>query len=228
MIKLFAITIFLIAGKAYSFQDQLSLRGGANVVRGLIETFDERIDIPESEDDFKGFGFNTHFGYKWKDWELLGSSYNYFGKVEHISLLVSNKIITGSGSYRHLGIGPLLRYHTPYEPFKSWLLYLGAGPSWSLQTIKMKDFTTNGNFNRDQKLTYESFGYTLSLGIEENLKYKNLHPVYFELVYSFKKSFKVSTVDASDFTETNILTSEETQQEIQSKTIYLSMGIVIF
>lgn len=214
--------------QSFAFEDSLALRGGLNAVAGSIETFDEREDIPESEDHYGAFGFNTHFGYKWSDWEILASSYIHYGKIEKISLLVNDEVVTGSGSLRHLNIGPLVRYHTGYELFKTWQVYLGAGPTWSLQTIKMKNFITNGNFNGNQKLTYESFGYTLSIGIEENLKYKNLHPVYFEFVYGQQESYKVSVVESAKITETNILSTRDTEQEINSKFFYLSMGITIF
>ena len=109
-------------------------------------------------------------------------------------------------------------------PFSRYLLLL-----WSLQTVKLDTFSSTGPlYNKNQKLTFESTGGTFVLGFEEDLPYKEMHPVFFEFMYSYKQSRKVSVVDASDFTETNILSTEEIGQDLSGHFYMVSIGMLLF
>jgi hypothetical protein len=178
----------------------------------------------------KGIGFNTHFGYKWQAFEVALSSYIYWGNIEGLIFQANNEVIQGDGSFRHVSFGPIFKYHfESAQPFEGWTLFSGIGPVWSLQTVKMKNFTSSGpNFNDNQKLTFESFGGLITIGLEEQLEHKEAHPAFIAFVYSYKKSRKLKVVDASDFSETNILSSEEGDQELSGHFIMINVGITLF
>jgi hypothetical protein len=109
-------------------------------------------------------------------------------------------------------------------------MYLALGPAWSLQTVKFDDEVQSDGplFNRNQKLTFESYGGSLSIGFEEDLPYKEMHQVYIELNYSYMETYKVRVVDKSDFTETNILSVEESKQNFNGHFFAISIGMTIF
>ncbi|MBT3585143.1 MAG: hypothetical protein HN509_09555 [Halobacteriovoraceae bacterium] len=223
--KLFWIylTLQLAWLPAFSYEDELVLKGGVNAGRMEITGFNG------SEDNSGGVGFNTHFGYKWTKWEFALSSYIYYGKVDQLAFQGNSSQINGNGSFRHVSFGPLLKYLTDYQPFKNYNFYFGGGPSWSLQTIKLEDFrVVSGEFKRQHKLTYRSFGGLLVFGIEEQMAFKQQHPVYVEFVYSYMAASKVSVVDAGDFSDTNILSESKPGQSIETWFWMISAGIALF
>jgi hypothetical protein len=217
------LAIFL-STHTFAIENQMLLKAGPSFASAHLEAREG------SKDDFGGWGFNTHFGKKWVKWETTFSSYVYWGKIESpLRFRAQEQDITGSGSYTHVSFGPIIKYHlNNYQIFEHWQFYLGAGPVWSHQAIKLDRFTTTGSFNQNQKLTFSSFGGAFVFGIEENLPSKEMHPVYIELLYSYKKSDEASVVDLSKVTETNVLSSEERKQDIQGHFIMVSFGLLIF
>lgn len=216
------LSFFIFEVHAYRYD--FSLKGG------ISQTYAHINGTDKSEDLMHGTGFNTHFGYKWKYFELTLSSYIYWGEIEALTFNADGETITGEGTFRHVSFGPVLRYQfRGVQPFKNWFLFAGLGPVWSLQTIKMEEFTASGpKFNRNKKLAFESTGGVLAIGLEEDLPYKEMHPVFVEFVYSYKKSRKLSIVDASDFVETNILSSQEADQDLSGHFFMISLGFTVF
>ncbi|MEC7276367.1 MAG: hypothetical protein VXV96_08610 [Bdellovibrionota bacterium] len=225
MKSIIAVLILVTSLSAQAYRYKFNLKGG------ISQTWADIKGTDNSEDLLHGTGFNTHFGYKWKYFELTFSSYIYWGEMDGLQFNAQGETIRGEGKFRHVSFGPILRYQfRGVQPFKNWFLFAGLGPVWSLQTIKMDDdFTSTGpKFNRDRKLTFESTGGILAIGIEEDLPYKEMHPVFIELVYSYKKSRKLSVVDASDFTETDILSVEEADQDLSGHFFGISVGFTVF
>lgn len=218
------LMLFVLSLQVEAFRYNMSLKGG------ISQTYATINGTEDSSDLMHGTGFNTHFGYTWKYFEVTLSSYIYWGEIEDLSFQVNGEKVFGEGDFRHVSFGPMLRYQLRgVQPFKNWFLHVGLGPVWSLQTVKLNEFTSSGpQFNRNQKLTFESTGGALAISLEEDLPYKEMHPVYIELLYSYKKSRKISVVDASDFTETNILSTQEIGQDLSGHFYMISLGITIF
>lgn len=221
--KVFLFFIFLFSTNLFAWEKDLALRGGVNIERNRLEA------LNASEDHYTGTGVNTHFGYKWTRWELMASSQIHFGKIEHLEFQVGDNYVVGNGSVRTVQIGPRAKYDIGYRPKKDWYVYTAFGPIWSMRTIKLERFQASGEFKDKYKVVYESVGGLFAIGIEEITKFKEMHPVYFELSYNYTRSYKVSLVDASDFTEVVILSEAEAKrQHIEAHVIAFSMGIVIF
>jgi hypothetical protein len=217
-------TLILLVSSTFAFENQMSLKGALSYTSSKIKA------QAGTEDDTRGFGFNTHLGYRWKYFELDLSSYIYWGNIEGLTFQANGETINGSGTFRHVSFGPIFKYHFQSPRlFTNWTFYTGVGPVWSLQTVKMKNFTSSGpKFIDTQKLTFDSFGGMLVIGIEEQLEHKEAHPAFLEIVYSYKNSYKLSVVDASDPVETNILSSQEADQELSGHYFMVSFGITIF
>lgn len=201
-----------------------------NVKGGISQTWADINGREDTEDGLHGTGFNTHFGYKWKYFELSLSSYIYWGEWEGLTFNADGETINGEGTFRHVSFGPILRYQfRGVQPFKNWFLFAGLGPVWSLQTVKLDSFTSTGpKFNTDKKLAFESTGGVLAVGIEEDLPYKEMHPVFIEFIYSYKNSRDLAIVDASNFVETNILSTQEADQDLNGHFFMLSVGFTVF
>lgn len=215
---------FILVANAHAYRYDFFLKGGVNQAYAKIKGNEGSNDL------LRGTGFNTHFGHKWKYFDIAFSSNIYWGEIEDISFNAGNENIRGEGSIRHVSFGPILRYQfRGVEIYKDWFLFAGLGPVWSIQTIKMESFNSSGpNFNRNQKLVYESTGGVFVIGFEEDLPYKEMHQVYVELSYSYKKSKELSIVDASDFVETNILSTQEAQQDLSGHYYMISIGFTVF
>jgi len=211
----------------YSYEDLTFLRGGLSINNSKLGVLSE-ID-KDNEDESNGFGVVTHFGYKWTKWEVNASSNVSFGKVEDLTFKAGGQEFIGSGSYKNVTISPMLKYITDVQPIDNWFLYFTGGPVWSAQTMKLKKFIIVGKVpSKEFKLVYESFGGQLGFGIDEITKFKEMHPVYLELIFSVSTSYKVSIVDTSDFKETSILSSEEAKQDINTYSITLNFGMTMF
>lgn len=223
--KLLIVYLFATTSiQLFAFTDQMMLKGGLSYSSANIEA------QQDTEDNMKGIGFNTHFGYRWEQFEVLLSSYIYWGNIEGLTFQADKEVVTGEGSFRHVSFGPVVKYHfNSIQPFKNWTLFTGVGPVWSLQTVKFDQFISTGStFNKDQKLTFDSFGGLISIGLEEQLEHKEAHPAFVEFIYSYKKSRKMAVVDASDFAETSILSKQEGAEKLSGHFFMVSIGITLF
>ncbi|MBK26866.1 MAG: hypothetical protein CME70_22885 [Halobacteriovorax sp.] len=223
MIKFLITLFFIFSTKAFAWQNDMSLKGGLGLSQATIHAFDK------SEDHMTGFGFNTQFGYRFSKWEINLASYFYWGKIDDLRFRANGTSVVGSGVFRHVSFGPVFKYIFEWQPKKGWHFYAGLGPTWSMQTVKLEQFqASSGDFNSDYKLTYISRGGMLAIGIEELLPFKEMHPVYFEILYSYKKSKDVSLVDASNFAEVRTISTEESEQDIRGSFIMINAGITLF
>lgn len=221
--KLLLTLLILFPFKIFAFENDLVLKAGLGLSQASVHAFDE------SEDSFAGFGFNNQFGYRFIDWEINLASYIYWGKVNDLRFKANGDLVQGTGGFRHVSFGPVLKYTFKWRPVDGWNFYLGAGPSWSIQTIKLANFQVGpGVFSEKYKLTYISSGAMLAVGIEEILLFKEMHPVYLEIVYSYKVSQELTISDATDFTEVKTISEEESEQKIRSSFIMINAGIVLF
>ena len=220
---IFVLALFTTIN-SFAVTNKTSLKGGVSYTSANIE------GLEGTEDDMRGIGFNTHFGHKWKYFEVDLSSYIYWGNIDDLTFQANGESIMGSGSFRHVSFGPVLKYHTQYPKlFKNWTPFIGLGPVWSLQTVKFDNFTSSGSsFNSDQKLTFESFGGLVVVGLQEQLKNNEAHPVFVEFMYSYKKARKVVVVDASDSVETEIISTEKGQRKLNGHFFMVSVGMTIF
>jgi hypothetical protein len=204
-------------------KNHLALKAGANYSVNRIKT------KAKTDDFYSGYGFNTHFGYHWNYVEISGSSYIHYGKTEELEFVVNDDRISGAGTVRFVSISPVVRWHTEWDPMKNYRFYIGGGPIWSIETVKIKK--TSGTINaflRETKITYESNGGIGVFGVEEVTPFKEMHPTFIELAFIYQRSYRVSTVDTSKTAETNILTTQRSFNDLQTFNILISIGITIF
>lgn len=220
--SLFICLIIFFSSNGYAWDNDLVLKGGINVSWVKLSGLNDSVEHAPTA------GFNTHFGYKWERWAFDVSSYINFSGFDDLDLKAQGRELSGvDGDVRNLSIVPLLKYYTNYEIKPTWEFYTGIGPSWSLLTIRLEDDITIQGFGGNDKFVYESHGFSVAFGIEEQTAFKQMHPVFLELNVQYLKSYELTTVDASNTAETVILSIEEIKQ---IETIYyiLSMGIAIF
>ena len=93
--------------------------------------------------------------------------------------------------------------------------------------MQLEEFQPTGTTARKNKISYNSRGAMLAIGMEEILPYKQMHPVYAELVYQRMDAYKVSIVDASNFRQVEITSREGTNQHVIGNVIMIAMGISI-
>ena len=232
---LLIFSILSLSTNALAFENAFFLKAGLNSSVTHLGVFEPDEDDDDDEKEiqgenyFGGFGFNTHFGYRWDRFELTASSSISFGKVKDLAFVINENGFQGSGNYQNLMVSPSVRYFIPWSPLAHWRLSIAAGPIWSQQTIRLKEFTSSGDYaGKKFKLTYDSIGYGVGIGLEEHLKLKSMHPVYFELSYVRLYSVKSYLVDTSDTTTTNILSTSEAKNDVGAGAIMLSMGIILF
>ena len=224
--KIFILTsIFLLSASILAIQDDINLKAGITYAK---------VDLAanqNSKDNFGAIGFNTHFSYQWTSLELSLSSYFYWGGFQNLQFDARNERIIGDGSYRNVSVAPIIKYHfNKLQPVKNWHLYSGVGPTWGLQSIQFERFSSSGSlFNIEQKLTYESFGGVLVLGIEETPINEDIkHPFFAELSFGMKNSYEVSVVDKSDFVNVKTLSKEEKSNDFKDRYIAISVGLTLF
>lgn len=222
--RLIALFTFLILSqKAFAFQNDMSLKGGLGVSQAQIKA------IGDTKDYMTGFGFNTQFGYRFTQWEVNLASYIYWGEIDDLQFSATGSTVFGDGTFRHVSFGPIFKYTTNWQPFNGYHFHLGLGPVWSLQTVKLNEFeTTAGEFEADYKLSYRSTGGMLVIGVEEILPFKEMHPVYVELLFSYTESSRVYLSDASNFAEVRPISESESEQSIRGHFVMINAGITFF
>ncbi|WP_372654615.1 hypothetical protein [Halobacteriovorax sp.] len=234
-IYILLFTFLISCSDTFAVENTMFLKAGINTSVTKLGVFEK--DEDDDDDDkeiqgenyFGGFGFNTHFGYRWKRFELTASSSISFGKVKDLAFKINENSFEGSGNYQNLMVSPNVRYFIPWSPLNTWRISTGLGPIWSQQTIRLKEFTSSGDYaGKKFKLTYDSIGFGIGIGVEEHLKSKSLHPVYFSITYVRLYSVKSYLVDTTDSTKTNILSTSDAKNDVASDTITFSMGIILF
>lgn len=181
----------------------------------------------ESHSKNTGFGFNTSVGYKWRQWEAMVASDALFGKLNDTTFKVENTEIRGDGSFRVFTLSPLLRYYTPYTLWNRWNFFTSAGPTWSLHTFIILNNLNNSDFDHKKRLSFENRGGSLNIGLEEIVPFKEAHPAYFELGYSYMRSHQLFIVDASDFKDVKTL-KKDSSRDFSGHYFIFRFGITLF
>ena len=234
MIKYLIFTILITFSlTVHPYEKTVLLRGGATATFGGVKSFDD------SDNYFWGGGINANAGYRFSNLTIKGYNFNrfeinasgnsYWRKINHIKSELEHVAVDGTAAVRTFVIAVYLKYHFDTLYKKIWQPYVGLGPSWSQHTLKMKDYqVTKGSFNGNNRIAYLTEGATLVFGIEENLPYKEMHPVFMEFTYTFTAAQKVSLLDASNHKEIESIEYETIDKHVYSHIIMFNMGMTIF
>jgi hypothetical protein len=231
-IFLFLININLSASTLNSAQNNFSLKAGLAFNQISFKT-DKIINNTESEDDDKNeiktqsYGFTTAASYRWNKWEALIASDVFAGNIKDTTFINGNNSLRGSGYFRLVTINPVIKYYTPFELFNSVSIYTGIGPAWSLQTFVFKDIVSTGNFNNKKRISFENYGAGLFIGFEEILPFKEIHPTFLEIGYSYMNSYKVAVIDATNSADVVVL-SEKDSREFSGHYVIVRFGVTLF
>jgi hypothetical protein len=234
LLTIFFFLIFSLEAKAQtSWTDKFTLQAGLsfNMVEirtdKFIDNRESKPDDPEEETRTLGLGGVTSIHYHVGNWEFGVASDFVFGKFKDVTFIYNTNSIRGEGSFRLISLGPQVKYYTPYTLFNMVSFYLGAGPSWSLQTFVFGTAATTGNFTNKRRVSFENIGGGLYLGIEQILPSKADHPLFLEIGYNYMHSYKVSILDASDTADV-ITLSEGDSNEFSAQYIIVRLGAALF
>ncbi len=198
----------------------LALRAGPGLSRSTVNA------LNGTEDHFNALGFNTHFGYLTRRWEVNLSSYVHFGKIDGLHFTVGNNQVEADGSFRTMFFAPMFKYVTEITPKTNWNLYFTAG---SVQSIKLAPFTDHTGVARpNHRINYESRGGIIGIGMQEMLPFKKMHPVYVEFLYSYVRAYRMTLVDTSDFKEVNTVEAEDTSFKVFDSLFMVNLGLLLF
>lgn len=234
------LLLIFFSTSAHAFQNAWYLKAGASLVYGKAKTLNEDQledldngggDTDEKyESNFFGGGFNTHFGRRYDRSEFSISSYVFMSSLDRLHFQAGETEITGSGTQRTVSFAPLYKYNFISEQlYSAWIPYISIGPIWALQTIKLENYqTVSGNYNQNYKLVVSSRGGIFAVGIEENLPFKEMHPVYIELAYSYLRAYKSGIIDSSNYAEVQTVSETDIAQYVSGHVVILSMGITVF
>lgn len=232
----------LCLGKIFasdSIYNNFHLRAGGSLNLTVINTQKfinyEEEDDDEEEDDEKedehksaGLGIYSSINYRFIDWEIGFFSDFLIGPMSKSYFVWRDSSIIGSGHHRMINLGPNFRYHTPFNPLNKANVYIGFGPSWSLQTFvfNSKSITT-GDFTAKKRISFENYGGTFYLGLEQLVSKKSEHPWFIELVYSYMHSYKASILDATNSVDV-ITLSEGDSNDYSAHYFMLRAGVTLF
>jgi hypothetical protein len=233
----FILLSFFITSQVYAdlfSNNNFTLRAGLSFNLTQIHT-DRLIDNhendpdedPEDETKTTGYGFVTSVGYRWENWEFAFASDVIFGKIKDVTFIYEQNSIRGGGHFRLVSIGPQIKYYTPFSVFNKANVYLGFGPAWSLQTYVFKNPTSTGNFNSKKRVSFENYGGGLFIGFEEILPFKEKHPMFLEVGYSYMHSYKVSILDSTNSAEV-ITLNEGDSNDFSAQYVIIRAGMTLF
>lgn len=220
----------------YAFDDAFFLSAGFGFSEGsvkskyLVQKDDDENEV-EDETKIPAFGMSSRFGQRNYPFEIGALSDIGYGKAERVQFndpLAPNNtnLVVGNGHYRIVTVSPYIKYNIPWQ-YKAWNPYFGGGPSWSLNTLVIKNINNGSNFSTKKRISFENFGAGLFIGIEEILAFKEMHPTFIEFGYSFMASYKVSVIDASDYKEVKTISSRKAR-DFQGSFFFLRLGVVLF
>lgn len=236
MKKIFILFLYLYSLRLFAFSEEFFLSAGPGFSEGsvksryLIQQDDDEDEI-EDETKIPAIGLTSRFGFRSYPLEMGILSDIGFGKAENIRFNESqeannNTLVEGDGHYRIVTISPYLKHNFPWK-YRAWNAYIGGGPSWSLNTLVIKNVNNGSNFNTKKRVSFENFGAGIFVGVEEILPFKEMHPTFIEFGYSYMASYKVSVIDASDFKEVQTLSSRK-GRDFRGSFFFLRLGVVLF
>ncbi len=226
MVLIQLLLFIFFSNSIFSFENDFHISVGFGVssaeFRSKIVDQDKRKD--EDETETKAFGLSTRFGYKLIDNEFGILSDVGFGKVEHLT--INNSAINVSDEmahYRIVTISPYYKYIFLNNIYADWSTYFGISPSWSLQTLTFD----SPRISSEYRLSFENFGFGLFVGVEESLAYKEMHPSFLEVGYSYSANYKTSLIDASKTSEAVLLKSYRAKN-LTGHFWFFRFGLVLF
>lgn len=206
--------------------DRLAIKGGFGL---------SYVDISRDEQEEKFFtpAINTQLSWYQGRFEFTANALLSFGKIDEVTHQIDDKVFAGEGKVFDLSISPIIKYELPVALKNGlWPVYIGAGPAWSLYTLRFRDNQAlDAGFDVSSeryKLTYDTVGYNIILGAEELTRYKDMHPVYIELIYSYRKSRKISLVDTEKFLEADIVEFRRAHKRLEYHSLMVIMGVTFF
>lgn len=205
------------------FKDDLAVRANA----GLSHT------ATNTSHQFKEFGLGLNIGtevaYRYTKLEIKFVSNIQFSDIKQVEFENSEYSIRGDGSLRNSSFGPMIKYITDYSPYKNYNFFYAAGPMWSHQTLRLREVETfRGEYDSHYKFVYNSKGYAITVGFEEMLPKKTMHPLFIELTYSKQTAYKAQVADTTNIFEVETLYTENIKQKITGEILTLSLGCAIF
>ena len=235
MIKTIAVAIFIylsLIRDVPAFEDQAFISAGFGFSYASLKTkFIEQRENGELEDETKTFalGVSTRFAFRRQSREYGIASDVGFGTIKDITVKNSETTyVQGNGHYRVITINPYFKQNLPFTIISHWSPYFGGGPAWSLQTLTISELTRGTSIiDNKKRISFENFGASLILGIEEALEYKEMHPTYVEFGYSFMANDQVSIVDASNTNEAKLISSRKAK-EFYGSFFFARVGMILF
>jgi hypothetical protein len=224
----FTVLISVCFAANNTIDDNFNMKAGLSLSRIYLKTSlipsDKR---KEDHTESAGFGFNTSAGYKWTNWEVMVASDVFFGQLKDLSFKVNSTEVTGDGYFRVFTVSPLTRYYTPYSLWNRWNVYASVGPTWSLHTFIISNTLNGTSFDHKKRISFENRGGSLNIGVEEIVPYKEAHPTFFELGYSYMRSHQIYIVDASNFTDVVTL-DKQASKDFNGHYFIARFGITLF
>ncbi len=210
------------------FEDNFNIKAGLNLNRVYLNTtLIPNENKNEDHSESTAVGFSTSVGYKWTNWEFMFGSDVFFGNLKDLSFKINSNEVIGTGHYRVFSLSPILRYYTPYSISNRWNVFVSAGPSLSLHTFVISSTSNGSTFSNKKRISYENRGGTINIGVEEIVPYKETHPTFFEIGYSYMRSRQLSIVDASDFKDVKTL-EQGISNDFYAHYLILRFGITLF
>lgn len=241
MKKIIFALILLIKAAAIKADDSLlnnfNLNAGLSLnliemrTNQFLQSEEEDDDEGELEDEINnlGAGFYSSINYRFIDWEFGMFSDFAVGVIKDtVTFSHNGSSITGKGHFRLINLGPQIKYHTDFHLFNKAKFYIGFGPSWSLQTFVFKgNSESTGSFDARKRISFENYGATFLVGLQEMHKTKKEMPWFLEFVYSFMLSQKVSINDATDLADV-ITLSEGDSNDFKAHYFMFRFGVTLF
>lgn len=219
------LLFLLIPFSAQAYENLWAIKVAGSLGYSELKSFED------SRESAFAIGFNTHFGYRFKRFEINASSYVNISKFEGVKLQSNENIWIGKGDFRSVSFGPTMKYfYLLPKKNKTWGWYIGGGPLLGIQTFKYDDdddiTVESGTYNASNKTTFDSKGFILLWGREEYIA-KSKRPVFFEISYKYLAGNRLAAVGGKP-TLVRLEFSDKTSYKVREHAAVFSMGITLF
>ena len=238
LILIFMISLTSLNARSASGPYEFYLRAGFTLQNTIFnelddDQFENKYDIEDREES-KAFGIYTQFSFRLERVEIGLESHTTFGRARDLRFAYDSTVLEGRGNFRSFNITPTIRINSDiYEVdflhhigFRRFKLYVKFGPSWLLNSLDLDDFNIDTN-GKELKLNYDSFGGSLSIGIEQ-VKEIYRFPFFAEVSVAAYRSYKATLVDRTDRTKVEILKEQSAREDINSFSIFYTIGASLF
>lgn len=214
---------FCFISKLQAYENHFAMKLGLSSGFTLVRTYQNKID------EVPAIGFNTHFGYRFKKWELNTSSYVNVSSLEKSRHRVANTTFNAEGRFRSVTFAIMAKYIFEKKIKKTniWNPYISLGPAIGLQTFKFESITnlSENSISTNDKLTYDTFGLIFALGVEELLE-KNSYPVYMELSYKIQRTHELSKVNGTQKKQQTVF-RENPRERFTEHSLLFTLGMTV-